>query len=100
MLLKKKILESDAMIRFNHIMKTELMLFFNDTIITFVLIYTYYLDHDLIYDNAIMLIIQKQNVEHYERVEIAKISEQIFIKLQSQIEKIIPNNEVVEDQLP
>ena len=89
MLSKKGVLESDAVIRFNHIMKTELMLSLNDIIMTFVLIYTHYFDHDSVYDNAIMLIIQKQNVEHYERVKIAEISEQIFIKLQSQIEKII-----------
>ena len=89
MLSKKGVLESDAVIRFNHIMGAGLMLSLNDTIMTFVLIYTHHPDHDSVYDNAVMLIVQKQDAEHYERVEIAEMSEQAFIKLQPQIERII-----------
>ena len=86
--LKKKLPESAAMIRFNHIMEAELMLSPNHTTMTFVLIYTHNPGHTSLYDNAIMLIVRKQNAGHYERVGIAEMSEQTFIQLKPQIERV------------
>ena len=84
----KKLPESAATICFNHIMGAELMLFPNRTTMTFVLIYTHNPGHDSVYDKAVMLIVRKQNAGHYERVGIAEMSEQAFIQLKPQVERV------------